>query len=124
MNAAYAKEKVGLEAAIDFIQKAKETLEKYFDDHQFFIQVKRSTQPDLVVEAGKDAPPPPPTVTKPYKGHGNNKGVQGMLGDIKADVESDLKELEGHEKDSVKDYKDTKSDLEDSIESKMDHKKE
>merc|ERR1719420_260699 len=59
-NEAFEKEKVGLEAAIDFIDQAKKTLEKYFDDHQFFIQLKRSSQPDLVVEAGKDAPPPPP----------------------------------------------------------------
>jgi len=125
MNEAYAKEKVGLEAAIDFIGKAKKTLEDYYDKHQsgkfFLLQVK---QPDLVVEAGKDAPPPPPTVTKPYKGHGQNKGIQGMLGDIKADVESDLKELEDNEKDSVKNFEDTKSDLEDSIETKMDYKKE
>merc|ERR1719311_542775 len=93
MNEAYAKEKVGLEAAIDFIEKAKKALEKFYDDHMFLVQVQRSTQPDLVVEAGKDAPPPPPTVTKPYKGHGQNQGIQGMLGDIKADVKSDLKEL-------------------------------
>merc|ERR1719161_1130136 len=93
MNEAYAKEKVGLEAAIDFIGQAKKALEKFYDDHMSLVEVKRSSQPDLVVEAGKDAPPPPPTVTKPYKGHGNNKGVQGMLGDIKSDVESDLDKL-------------------------------
>merc|ERR550537_1836249 len=91
MNEAYAKEKVGLEAAIDFIEKAKKALEKYYDDHQSLVQVKRSSQPDLVVEAGKDAPPPPPIVTKPYKGNPANKGIQGMLGDIKTDVKDDLK---------------------------------
>merc|ERR1719321_1213274 len=124
-NEAYAKEKVGLEAAIDFIGQAKKTLEKFYDDHMFLqVQVKRSSQPDLVVEAGKDAPPPPPTVTKPYKGHGNNKGVQGMLGDIRDDVKDDLKELEKGEKKSKKDYEDTKSDLEDSIDTKMDYKKD
>merc|ERR1719160_805458 len=102
MNEAYAKEKVGLEAAIDFIGQAKKALEKFYDDHMFLIQIKRSSQEPYkvgVVEAGKDAPQPPPTVTKPYKGHGNNKGVQGML-------------------------EDTKKDLEDSIETKMDYKKE
>merc|ERR1719161_3479233 len=124
MNEAYAKEKVGLEAAIDFIGQAKAALEKFYDDHMFLVQVKRSSQPDITVEAGKDAPPPPPTVTKPYKGHGNNKGVQGMLEDIKNDVKDDLKKLEDNEKKSVKDFKDTKKDLEDSIETKMDHKKE
>merc|ERR1719160_2138699 len=108
MNEAYAKEKVGLEAAIDFIKQAKKALEKFYDDHMFLVQVKRSSQPDITVEAGKDAPPPPPTVTKPYKGHGQNKGVQGMLGDIKADVESDLKELEDNEKKSVDDFEKTK----------------
>jgi len=127
MNEAYAKEKVGLEAAIDFIGQAKKALEKFYDDHMFLIQVKRSSQEPYkvgVVEAGKDAPPPPPTVTKPYKGHGNNKGVQGMLEDIKNDVKDDLKTLETNEKKSVKDFKDTKKDLEDSIETKMDYKKE
>merc|ERR1719316_1665101 len=124
-NEAYAKEKVGLEAAIDFIGQAKATLKKFYDDHMFLqVQVKRSSQPDLVVEAGKDAPPPPPTVTKEYKGHGNNQGVQGMLGDIRDDVKDDLKELERGEKKSKKDYEDTKSDLEDSIETKMDYKKD
>merc|ERR1719191_1974162 len=67
MNEAYAKEKVGLEAAIDFIGKAKKALEKYYDEHQSLLQSRRVTHPDLVVEAGKDAPPPPPRVTKPYK---------------------------------------------------------
>merc|ERR1719321_1097995 len=124
MNEAYAKEKVGLEAAIDFIGQAKATLEKYYDDHQSFVQVKRSSQPDLVVEAGKDAPPPPMTVTKPYKGHGQSKGIQGMLEDIKNDVKDDLDKLEDNEKKSVKDYEKTKQDLEDSIEAKMDYKKE
>merc|ERR1719281_429465 len=77
-NEAYAKEKVGLEAAIDFIGQAKKALEKFYDDHMFLVQVKRSSQPDLVVEAGKDAPPPPPTVTKPYKGNpGHAWGHQG-----------------------------------------------
>merc|ERR1719265_2815322 len=33
-NEIYAKEKVGLQAAIDFIDQAKKTLEKYFDKHQ------------------------------------------------------------------------------------------
>merc|ERR1719265_487519 len=111
-NEAYAKEKVGLEAAIDFIGQAKATLKKFYDDHMFFqVQVKRSSQPDLVVEAGKDAPPPPPTVTKPYKGHGNNKGVQGMLQDIKDDVKHDLDTLEDNEKKNKEDFEDTKSDL-------------
>merc|ERR1719161_1302508 len=124
MNEAYAKEKVGLEAAIDFIGQAKKALEKFYDDHMFLVQVKRVSQPDLVVEAGKDAPPPPPTVTKPYKGHGQNKGVQGMLEDIKNDVKDDLKTLEDNEKKSVDDFEKTKDDLEDSIETKMDYKKE
>merc|ERR1719375_204453 len=124
MNEAYAKEKVGLEAAIDFIGKAKKALEKFYDDHMFLVQVKRSSQPDLVVEAGKDAPPPPPTVTKPYKGHGQSKGIQGMLGDIRDDVKDDLKTLEDNEKKSVDDFEKTKDDLEDSIETKMDYKKE
>merc|ERR1719453_1560938 len=91
----------------------------------FLVQVKRQEPYKVgVVEAGKDAPPPPSIVTKPYKGHGNNKGVQGMLEDIKTDVKDDLKKLEDNEKKSVDDYEDTKSDLEDSIESKMDYKKE
>merc|ERR1719161_2504315 len=124
MNEAYAKEKVGLEAAIGFIGQAKKALEKFYDDHMFLVQVKRSSQPDLVVEAGKDAPPPPPIVTKPYKGKPQNKGVQGMLEDIKTDVKDDLDKLEDNEKKSVKDFEKTKSDLEDSIESKMDYKKE
>jgi len=124
MNEAYAKEKAGLEAAIGFIGQAKKALEKFYDDHMFLVQVKRSSQPDLVVEAGKDAPPPPPTVTKPYKGHGQNKGIQGMLGDIKDDVKHDLDTLEDNEKKSVDDFEKTKSDLEDSIETKMDYKKE
>jgi hypothetical protein len=123
-NEAYAKEKVGLEAAIGFIESAKKALEKFYDDHMFLVQVKRSSAPDYTMRAGEDAPPPPPTVTKPYKGHGGNKGVQGMLGDIKSDVESDLKELEKNEKKSKDDYEDTKSDIEGSIESKMDYKKE
>jgi chromosome segregation ATPase len=127
MNEAYAKEKVGLEAAIDFIGKAKDALKKYFDDHQSLVQVNRR-QPDEykvgVVEAGKDAPPPPPTVTKPYKGNPANKGIQGMLDDIRDDVKDDLKTLETNEKKSVKDYKKTKSDLESSIETKMTYKKE
>merc|ERR1719324_194196 len=122
MNEAYAKEKVGLEAAIDFIEKAKKALEKYFDDHQSLVQVKRSSQPDLVVEAGKDAPPPPPIVTKPYKGNPANKGIQGMLGDIKTDVKDDLKALEKNEKKSLKDFEKTKKDLEDAIGNKMDYK--
>merc|ERR1719375_1810029 len=74
MNEAYAKEKVGLEAAIDFIGQAKAALEKFYDDHMFLVQVKRQEPYKVgVVEAGKDAPPPP-TVTKPYKGHGQSKG--------------------------------------------------
>jgi len=125
MNEAYAKEKVGLEAAIDFIGQAKKALEKFYDDHMFLVQVKRQEPYKVgVVEAGKDAPPPPPIVTKPYKGHGNNKGVQGMLEDIKTDVKDDLKKLESNEKKSVKAFEDTKKDLEDSIENKMDYKKE
>merc|ERR1719375_949706 len=124
MNEAYAKEKVGLEAAIDFIEKAKKALEKYYDDHQSLVQVQRSSQPDLVVEAGKDAPPPPPIVAKPYKGNPANKGIQGMLGDIKTDVKDDLKALEKNEKKSLKDFEKTKKDLEDSIGNKMDYKKD
>merc|ERR1719420_197035 len=49
MNEAYAKEKVGLEAAIDFIEQAKKALEKFYDDHMFLVQVKRSSAPDYEV---------------------------------------------------------------------------
>jgi len=120
---AYSKEKAGLQAAISFIKQATKALEKFYDDNNLnLVQVQR--QPELVVEAGKAPPPPPTTITKEYKGASANGGIQGILAEIQADVETDLGELNDNEKNSVKDFEDLKKDLEDQVATKIKFKEE
>jgi len=119
-------EQAGLEAAIQFIGKAKEALEKFYKDNGL-LQTGSSrsavAQPaDIIVEAGKEPPPPPAIVVEEYTGHKGNKNIQGILADIQGDVESDLGELNDNEKKSKKDFEDTKKDIEDSIDDKMKYK--
>jgi len=125
INEAYEKEKAGLVAAISFIKKAKKALEKFYEQNGLsLLQSGEERQPDLVVEAGKEPPPPPPTVTKEYKGHGGNKGIQGLLGDIADDVQKDLDELEKNEENSAKHFADTETEINDAVGSKMDLKQD
>merc|ERR1719324_201996 len=134
-NTAFAKEQAGLEAAIQFIEKAKEALEKFYKDNGLiqlysgvsFLQTgslrDTATQPaDIIVEAGKAPPPPPAIVVEEYSGHKGNKNIQGIMDDIKADVQKDLDDLVKNEEDAVKDFEDMKKETEDSIADKMQFK--
>merc|ERR1719428_2430932 len=60
INEAYEKEKAGLVSAISFIKQAKKALEKFYEKNGLsLLQSGEERQPDLVVEAGKEPPPPP-----------------------------------------------------------------
>merc|ERR1719321_1234079 len=150
-NAAFIQEKDSLTAAIGFIKKAIKSLEKFYSDaglgliarqrgtvkkvpapkevkHTASLVVTKvhSTQPTdpmtMTVEAGKAPPPPPPTITKPYTGNAGNKGIQGILAEIQADVESDKADLEKDEEDAQKAFDKMKKETEDLIDNKMKQK--
>jgi chromosome segregation ATPase len=148
-NAAFIQEKDSLTAAIDFIKKAIKELENYYDTHGFSLlatkpgTVKKvpalkevvkhtaslvvakakvhSGQPTdpmtMTVEAGKAPPPPPATITTPYKG--NDKGIQGIMAEVQADVEKDKADLEKDEDKAQKAFDKMKDEVHALIETKM-----
>jgi chromosome segregation ATPase len=143
---AFLKEKAGLEAAIGFIEQAKKALDKFYEDnslgaHAALVQThharrlqkpkkaaalvrlkvstKKAANPDMIVEAGKDPPPPPAISVGNYEGNEGNGGIQEIMSDIKGDVQHDLDKLKENEGNSKSDYEQLKSDLENAVSNKM-----
>jgi len=136
-HTAFLKEKAGLEAAISFIEQAKKALDKFYEDNSLgahaFLQkqaklqkrlglhggMKKAANPDMIVEAGKDPPPPPAISVGDYEGNEGNTGIQDIMSNIKDDVAHDLDKLTDTEADSKADYEQLKSDLENAVSNKM-----
>jgi len=136
-HTAFLKEKAGLEAAISFIEQAKKALDKFYEDNSLgahaFLQkqaklqkrfglrvgTKKAANPDMIVEAGKDPPPPPAISVGGYEGNEGNTGIQDIMSNIKDDVKHDLDKLKDTEGDSKSDYEQLKSDLENTVSNKM-----
>jgi len=129
---AFLQEQAELATAIDFIKSAKAAMKKFYDDNGLSL-VQRGTQQravapsgeiPLIIEAGKEPPPPPAVITAEYTGSAGNTGIQAILDTVQADVEKDKQELEKTEEDSQTHFEDMKKDTEDSIQEKLNLKAE
>merc|ERR1719161_2900139 len=116
-NREYKASKADDEAAAVLLGKAKDVLEKFYQDNGLALAQTshklnlRSKQPEVV--AGEAPPPPPSTFGEPYGGNkGATNGIISLLEMVKTDVEKDIKTATAEEDKAKTDYDNFKSETE------------
>jgi hypothetical protein len=93
-NREYKAGKADDEAAAVLIGKAKDVLQKFYEDNGLALAQTGShiAQHSGSGAPGEAPPPPPSTFNEPYGGNkGASNGIQSILEMVKADVEKDIK---------------------------------
>merc|ERR1719313_1367732 len=121
-NRDYKASKADDEAASVLLGKAKDVLEKFYQDNGLALAQTsrksnlRSKQPEVV--AGEAPPPPPSTFGEPYGGNkGATSGIISLLEMVKSDVEKDIKTATAEEDKAKSEYETFKSETETLIKS-------
>merc|ERR1719335_1276670 len=121
-NREYKAAKADDEAASVLLGKAKDVLEKFYQDNGLALaqtarkSLLRNKQPEVV--AGEAPPPPPSTFGEPYGGNkGATNGIISLLEMVKSDVEKDIKTATAEEEKSKTEYETFKSETETLIKS-------
>merc|ERR1719230_323796 len=116
-NREYKASKADDEAAAVLLGKAKDVLEKFYQDNGLALAQTsrksnlRSKQPEVV--AGEAPPPPPSTFGEPYGGNkGATNGIISLLEMVKSDVEKDIKTATAEEDKAKSEYETFKSETE------------
>merc|ERR1719313_3295006 len=121
-NREYKAAKADDEAAAVLLGKAKDVLEKFYQDNGLALSqtarksLLRAKQPEVV--AGEAPPPPPSTFGEPYGGNkGATSGIISLLEMVKTDVEKDIKTATAEEDKAKSEYETFKSETETLIKS-------
>jgi hypothetical protein len=114
-NREFKASKADDEAAAVLIGKAKDVLQKFYEDNGLAL-AQTGSHVSLQSGTGQpgEAPPPPPsTFNEPYGGNkGASNGIQSILDMVKSDVEKDIKTATAEEAKAKTEYETFKSDTE------------